>query len=59
MCTDGTAMLACPYLTVIQKEVAISGGCICLKKNKFNDGIYTQTWIILVVNKFSPQSSRS
>lgn len=54
MCTDGTAMLACPYLTVIQKEVAISGGCICLKKNKFNDGIYTQTWIILVVNKFSP-----
>lgn len=32
MCTDGTAMLACPYLPVIQKEVAISGGCICLKK---------------------------
>lgn len=24
------------------------------KKNRFNDGISTQTWIILVVNKFSP-----
>lgn len=32
MRTDGSVVLACPYLTVIQKEVAISGGCICLKE---------------------------